>query len=183
MCDTALEEFLEELDALTDPEAEESKASPEPLPPRASEDAGADPGQASTPRGKTETSAPRSAEKKVRFSEEPISGSPPSPPRPSHPEPGCVSSLKASSHATKQGPRPSGESGQQGGAGGAGGPRDEGGGPCAPPAAEHQPADSERSGRSSELSAATRPPSAPPTELAKCSVSSTHAGVQWFGLS
>lgn len=85
-CDTTLEEFLEELDALTDPEAEESKASPQ----EADSDA----------QRKTEATPPRSSEKRVRFSEEPCLAK-----SSENPQAGCVDSLKAS----KQEPRPSGD--------------------------------------------------------------------------
>lgn len=185
MCDTTLEEFLEELDALTDPEAEESKVSPEPHPLSTSEEAGgstapaaaADPGE----EGKAEASSPRSAEKRVRFSEEPFQS-----PRCADSEARCVSSLKAS----EQGPRPSGESAQPDD--GSGGAHDRAGGvptalPALPalPASEHQPSDTECTRTDgSDRSAAPRSaspekacgPSAQPIELAKCSIGNANTG-------
>lgn len=190
MCDTTLEEFLEELDALTDPEAEESKVSPEPLPLSASEEAGgstapaaaADPGEDSAAQGEAGASSPRSAEKRVRFSEEPFQS-----PRCADSEARCVGSLKAS----KQGPRPSGESAQPDD--GSGGAHDQTGGvPTALTAVEHQPSDTECTRTDgSDHSATPRSaspekacgPSAQPIELAKCSISNTNTELLESGLS
>lgn len=174
MCDTTLEEFLEELDALTDPEAEESKVSPEPNSLSASEEAAgstapaSDPGEDSAAQRKTEASSPRSSEKRVRFSEEPCLAK-----RNANPQARSVSSLKAS----KQGPRPSGEGAQRDGAVAH---DQEGSVPPDLPVAEHQPSDTERARTdSSDRSAAPR--SASPDRAcgpsAKCSISNTNTGV------
>lgn len=157
MCDTTLEEFLEELDALTDPEAEESKVSPDPLPLGASEEAAGSTAPASDPdaQRKTEASSPRGSEKRVHFSEEPCLAK-----RSANPQARCVSLLKAS----KQGPRPPGESG--------GVARDQGGSaPLELPAAEHQPSYTECTRADS-----SDHPAAPPS--AKCSVSNANAGAR-----
>ncbi|CAJ1073829.1 coiled-coil domain-containing protein 9B isoform X2 [Xyrichtys novacula] len=80
--DTTLEEFLEELDALTDPEVEDprdqdlkTKLSPSPDLLNTSESVSAAVLREDTPtEGRPEASSPRGSEKKVRFSEELILG-------------------------------------------------------------------------------------------------------------
>lgn len=196
MCDTTLEEFLEELDALTDPEVDETKVSPIPLSLSTSEEvsgstapvAAANLKEDSATHGQTETSSPRSSEKKVRFSEELVQaahaksttncqGSADSESR-------CFSSLKASSPLKKQGPQQSFESAKLDD----GSPHDQRGGPSALPVAEQQPSETECTRTDSNPSAAPHSPSperarssseessAQSVELAKCNISNTNTG-------
>lgn len=176
---TTLEEFLEELDALTDAVAEECKdrdsavdASTTLLSLSTSEDATPSAGLATA-----EDSSPQTSERRVRFSEESI---PPAHTRqtaPSqdsaHSESACPTSLNASST-----PIEASKCVQQ----------DQGGCPPALLVAEQQSSESEctktdssPSGASSPPSAASSPPSADrkphsvhPAELSKCN--STNAG-------
>lgn len=170
MPDTTLEEFLEELDALTDAVAEECKdqdseanASTSPLPLSTSEDATASAGLATSATPK-EPSSPRTSEKRVRFSEESL---PPAPSQDSAPlESACPTSLNASSP-----PIEASKCVQQ----------DQGGCPPAPLVAEQQSSESECTKTDSSPSGASSPPSADrepysvhPAELSKGN--STSAG-------
>lgn len=172
MPDTTLEEFLEELDALTDAVAEECKdrdsavnASTALLSPSTSEDATPSAGLATA-----EDSSPRTSEKRVRFSEESL---PPAQTRqtaPSqdsaHSESACPTSLNASSP-----PVEASKCVQQ----------DQGGCPPALPVEDHQSSENECTKADSSPSGASTPPSADrephsvhPAELSKCN--STNAG-------
>lgn len=171
--DTTLEEFLEELDALTDAVAEECKdrdstaiTSTSPLSLSTSEEATASAGLASAA-APTEDSCPRTSEKRVRFSEESL---PPARPRQTEPskdsETTCLSSLNASSPPIEASKRAQ---------------QDQGGCPPAPTVAEQQSSESEctktdsiLSEASSTLCADRAPTSVHPAELSKCN--STSAG-------
>lgn len=176
--DTTLEEFLEELDALTDAVSEEGK-DPDPtasastglLTLGVSEDA-PDP---AAPAPHREDSSPRPSEKKVRFSEKFLQ-----PAHAGHAAPSgdsadsestCPSSSNASSPQIEAVERVL---------------RDQEGCPLAPPVAEQQPSENECTeadgGPSSGPPSADRGPgSAPessvrPAELSKCNINSTNAG-------
>lgn len=200
--DTTLEEFLEELDSLTDAEAEDpkdskSKASPSPLPSSASEEvsgstahvSAAGPREESPAGGKAEASS-GSLEKKVRFSEELIQTVHTKQTTVSQDsacsESRCLGSLKASSSQTKQGPEQPVESAQRDD----GSPQDQGGVPSAPPVDSEQPTQTECSKTDSEplavpcsLSPETpcgseQENSALPVELTKCNISNTNTGME-----
>ncbi|XP_029349674.1 coiled-coil domain-containing protein 9B isoform X2 [Echeneis naucrates] len=196
--DTTLEEFLEELDALTDAEAEDQdpkvKLLPSPDSLSTSEDSGSSvPVSAATLREDVSThewveaSSPRSLEKKVRFSEELIQGA----------HMGCynsanselrsqssikVSSPKKSKHET-QGPHQTLEIANQD----EGSLQDQGGGLSAPPVAQKQAPETECTKKDSNPpTAGDSPPaekacaslqeaSVQPVELAKCNISNTSA--------
>lgn len=171
MPDTTLEEFLEELDALTDAVEEECKdpdsavnASTALLSLSTSEDATPSAGLATT-----EVSSPRTSEKRVRFSEEslpPAHARQTAPPQDSaQSESACPTSLNASSP-----PIEASKCVQQ----------DQWGCPPALLVAEQQFSESEctktnsPSGASSPPSADREPHSVHPAELSKCN--STNAG-------
>lgn len=197
--DTALEEFLEELDALTDAEAEDlkdpglnMKVFPGPLSLSTSENASgsAAPASAASLRegsptgGKTESSPPRSSEKKVRFSEELI--------QTAHTRQTTSSqdsvSFKASSPNKTQGPEQPLDSAKPDDSS----PQDQGGGPSAPPVAQQQLSQIECTQKDSNPLAAPSSPSTEtacisaqessvqPVELAKCNISSTNTGTRQF---
>ncbi|XP_008279645.1 uncharacterized protein C15orf52 homolog isoform X2 [Stegastes partitus] len=192
--DTTLEEFLEELDALTDADLEDLKdqdtktklsSSPDSLP----EEVSGDPVSASSSRedtptqGKAEASSPRGSEKKVRFSEELIQGA--------HARQAAQdsesrnpSSLKAYSpkklkHEEQGQPLESAKQDD-------GSPQDKGGGPSAPPVTQQQATETECTKKDSNPpTAPSSPPaekacsslhetSVQPVELAKCNISNTN---------
>ncbi|XP_049451581.1 coiled-coil domain-containing protein 9B isoform X1 [Epinephelus fuscoguttatus] len=195
--DTTLEEFLEELDALTDPELEnlkdedlKMKLSPSPDSLRTSEEVS---GSTDSPRedtptqGKAEASSPRGLEKKVRFSEELIQGAHTTGSQDSaSSESRSASSLKASSPKKKQQkaqePQQPLESAKQDDAS----PQDQGGGPSAPPVAPQQAPETECTKQDSTLPQTPSSPSTEkactslqessvqPVELAKCNISNTN---------
>uniref|UniRef100_A0A3B5K843 Coiled-coil domain containing 9B n=1 Tax=Takifugu rubripes TaxID=31033 RepID=A0A3B5K843_TAKRU len=172
MSDTTLEEFVEELDALTDAVAEECKdrdsavnASTTLLSPSTSEDATPSAGLATA-----EDSSPRTSEKRVRFSEESLPLAHTRPTAPSqdsaHSESASPTSLNASLP-----PLEASKCVQQ----------DQGGCPPALLVAEQQSSESECTKTDSSPSGASSPPSAHrephsvhPAELSKCN--STNAG-------
>lgn len=200
--DTTLEEFLEELDALTDADVEDlreqdakTKLSPSPDSLSTPEEVSGSAAPLSaaslredTPtQGKAEASSPRGSEKKVRFSEELIQGAHARQTTGSQDsEPRGSSSLKASSPKKNkhevQGPQQPPESANQDD----GSPQDKGGGPSDPPVAQQQTSETECTKTDSN------PPTAPsippaekacaslhdssvqPVELAKCNISSAN---------
>ncbi|XP_040917332.1 coiled-coil domain-containing protein 9B isoform X2 [Toxotes jaculatrix] len=196
--DTTLEEFLEELDALTDAEVEDQDSkmklscSPDSLstPEEVSGSTAPVLEEDTSTQGRAEASSPRSLEKKVRFSEElilgahtrQITGSRDS----ASSESKSQSSLKASSPKKNQqevqGPQQPLESSKQDD----GSPQDQGGGPCAPPVAQQQASETEcTKNDSNPPTAPSSPPaekacaslqegSVQPVELAKCSISNTN---------
>lgn len=176
--DTTLEEFLEELDALTDAVSEEGKdpdstasASTSLLSPGVSEDAPEPAG----PAPRKEDSSPRSSEKKVRFSEKVL--------QPAHARHAAPSRDSADSESTcpssSNAPSPQIEALERV-------LRDQEGCPLAPPVAEQQPSENEctepdSSPSSGPPSADRGPGSAPESsvrsaELSKCNINSTNAG-------
>lgn len=177
--DTTLEEFLEELDALTDAVSEEGKdpdstasASTSLLSLGVSEDAPEPAG----PAPHKEDSSPRPSEKKVRFSEkffQPAHAGHAAPSRDSaDSESTCPSFSNASSPQIEALERVL---------------RDQEGCPLTPPVAEQQPSENEcteadGSPSSSGPPSADRGPSSAPessvrsAELSKCSINSTNAG-------
>lgn len=173
--DTTLEAFLEELDALTDAVAEEGRErdstadqSASLLSLSTSEDATASAGLVS-PAPHKDDSSPRTSEKKVRFLEkflQPAHTRQPTPFRDSaDSESTCLSSLNASEPQTA-----ALECVLQ----------DQEGCPLAPPVAEQQPSENERTDPDSSPSSRA-PSSAPesslhPAELSKCNINSTNAG-------
>lgn len=194
--DTALEEFLEELDALTDTEAEDlkdrdlnMKVLSSPLSLSALEKASGSEAPASDAslregspaQGKTEASPPRGSEKKVRFSEELI--------QTAHMKQTTGSqdsvSFKASSPNKKQGPQQLDDSGKPDDSS----PQDQGGGPSAPPVAQQQLSQIECTQTGNNPLAPSSPSteracicaqesSVQPVELAKCNISSTNTGTR-----
>ncbi|XP_028250897.1 coiled-coil domain-containing protein 9B isoform X2 [Parambassis ranga] len=188
--DTTLEEFLEELDALTDADWEDqkhhdpkAKLSPSPDSLNTTEEVSGSIVLAVSTREdtssqqKAEASSPRGTEKKVRFSEELIQGA--------HArqatefqdssEARGPSSLKASSPKKneKQGAQQPPESAKQDD----GSPQDKGGGPSALPAAQQQDYEIECTKKDSAPPTAPGTPPAEslvqPVELAKCNISNT----------
>ncbi|XP_068577874.1 coiled-coil domain-containing protein 9B isoform X3 [Cebidichthys violaceus] len=193
--DTSLEEFLEELDALTDAEVEDQKdedsklkLSPNPNSLSASEEASGT--AAASTQGKAEASSPQGSEKKVRFSEALIQGAHTKQTTGSQDsacsESRSARSLKASSPKQTQhkvqGPQQPLESAKQDDVS----PQDQGGGPPAPPVAQQQASEPECIKKDSTLPAAPSSPSAEkacaslqpssvqPVELAKCNISNTN---------
>ncbi|XP_030299788.1 coiled-coil domain-containing protein 9B isoform X2 [Sparus aurata] len=187
--DTTLEEFLEELDALTEPDLEDPKDQDTKIKLSPSPDSlsgSTAPVSADTLREdsptqlKAEVSSPKSSEKKVRFSEELVqvahtrqtTGSQDS------------SSLKAASPKKIKGPQQPLESAKQDD--GSPGPQDQGGGPSAPPVAQQQASETECTRKDSALPTAPSSPSpekacaslqessVQPAELAKCNISNTN---------
>lgn len=179
--DTTLEEFLEELDALTDAVAEEGKdrdstanASTSLISPSTSEDATASAGLV-LPAPHKEDSSPRTSEKKVRFSEkflQPAHTKQTAPSRDSaDSESACLSSLNASSPQIEALERVL---------------QDQEGCPLAPPVAKQQPSlnectEPDSSNSSCPPSADRAPSSAPESSvhsagLSKCNINSTNAG-------
>ncbi|XP_070777152.1 coiled-coil domain-containing protein 9B [Enoplosus armatus] len=202
--DTTLEEFLEELDALTDAEVEDQRgqdskmklSSPDSLSTSEEVSGSTDPESAAplredTPaQGKAEASTPRGSEKKVRFSEELIQGAHSRQTTGSQdsgsPESRSLSSLKASSPKKKQhevqGPQQPLESAKQAD----GSPQGQGGGLPAPPVAQQQASETECTEKDSNPPTSPSSPSpekacaslqensVPPVELAKCNISNTN---------
>ncbi|KAM7403937.1 hypothetical protein PAMA_004379 [Pampus argenteus] len=197
--DTTLEEFLEELDALTDAEVEDQKdqdlkvkSSPTPDSLNTSEDMSGSTGSVSaasvrvdTPtQGKTDAPSPRGSEKKVRFSEELIQGAYTSQTTSSQVSVSTESSprsLPSKIKCEEQSPQQPIESAKEG----CGSPQDQGSGPSAT-VAEHQASETECTKTDSSLPTA---PSSPPAdkacaslqensvqavELAKCNISNTN---------
>ncbi|XP_028995689.1 coiled-coil domain-containing protein 9B isoform X2 [Betta splendens] len=176
--DTTLEEFLEELDALTDTEPEEqrdpdTKAKPSSGPGSTSP---CDEGSAALreddpPPQKPEASSPRGSEKKVRFSEELIlvahQRRPPGSQDSASSEPRNPSSIKASSPKKYKHDPEKPQQREQGSA------PDRGGGPSDPPVAEQQARDTGCT--EEEPPAVNGSASEQPVELVKCSISSSHA--------
>lgn len=202
--DTTLEEFLEELDALTDPEVEDQKdedskmkQSPSPDSLSTSEEVS---GSTPSPRedapaqGKAEASSPRGSEKKVRFSEELVQGAHTKQTTGSQDsgssESRSASSFKASSPKKTQhkvqGPQQPVESAKQDDVR----PQDQGGGPPAPPVAWQQAPETECIKKDSPFHTAPSSPSAEkacaslqessvqPVELTKCNISNSNTGTQ-----
>ncbi|KAM7376568.1 hypothetical protein PAMP_006292 [Pampus punctatissimus] len=197
--DTTLEEFLEELDALTDAEIEDQKdqdskvkLSPTPDSLNTFEEVSGSTGSVSaaslrvdTPnQEKTDTPSPRGSEKKVRFSEELIQGAHTSQTTSSQVSVSTESSprsLPSKIKCEEQSPQQPLESAKEG----CGSPRDQGGGPSAP-VAEQQTSETECTKKDSSPPTA---PSSPPAEkacaslqessvqaveLAKCNISNTN---------
>ncbi|XP_047183178.1 coiled-coil domain-containing protein 9B isoform X3 [Scophthalmus maximus] len=194
---TTLEEYLEELDVLTDdvdvedPTVEDTKTklSPSPDLPGASEEVSGSTapvsagtaGEDAVTQGRAEASPPRSSEKKVRFSEELIRGA--------HTGQTTGSQDFASSESRSPGSSP--ETHKQEVRGpqqlDGGSPRDQGGGPSASPVAQQQTSDTECTEQGSnpptapnnppaeKASASPRAASVQPVELAKCNISNTNA--------
>ena len=202
MSDTTLEEFLEELDALTDVDVEdqtgqdtETKLSPSSDLQSVSEEVSgsAAPVSAATLREHPEALSPRSSEKKVRFSEELIQGARTRQTAGSQDSASSESNLKASSPSSKknkqevQGPQQPFESAKQDN----GSPQDQGDDPSAPPVAQWESYEIECTKKDS--SPPTSPNSPPaekacaspekaclqPVELAKCNISNTNAGMKY----
>ncbi|XP_039993621.1 coiled-coil domain-containing protein 9B isoform X2 [Xiphias gladius] len=184
--DTTLEEFLEELDALTDVEVgdqkeqdSKTKLSPSPdLLSTCEEVSGSTaPVSAATLRedtstqGQAEASSPHNLEKKVRFSEEHIQGAHMRQTTGSRDsassESGSQSSAKASSPKKNkhevQGPQQPLESAKQDD----GSPQDQGGSPSAPPVAQQQASENECTEKDSNPPTA---PKSPPAEKACASL-------------
>ncbi|KAK9533512.1 hypothetical protein VZT92_008624 [Zoarces viviparus] len=188
--DTTLEEFLEELDALTDAEVEDQKdedsklkLSPDPNSLSTSEEVS---GSTAAPtQGKAEASSPQGSEKKVRFSEALIQAAHTKQTTGSQ-DSACSRPLKASSprktQHKAQGPQQPLESAKQEDVS----PQDQGGGPPAPPVAQQQASETEcikedstpptaPSAPSAENACASlQPSSVQPVELAKCNISNTN---------
>ncbi|XP_051243945.1 coiled-coil domain-containing protein 9B isoform X2 [Dicentrarchus labrax] len=185
--DTTLEEFLEELDALTDAEVEDLKdhdsklkLSPSPDSLSVSEEVSGStaPVSAATLRedtptqGKAETSSPRGSEKRVRFLEELVQGAHTKQTTGSQDsassESRSLSSLKASSpkktQPEEQGPQQPLESAKQDD----GSPQDQGGGTSAPPVAQQQASETE----------CTKKDSTPSTALSSLSPEKACASLQ-----
>lgn len=165
--DTTLEEFLEELDALTDAVAEEGKDRDSTA--ATSEDSTASAGLL-LPAPHKEDSSPRTSEKKVRFSEkflQPAHTRRTAPSRDSaHSESTCLSSLNASLPQIEALERVL---------------LDQEGCPLAPPVAEQQPPENECTEPESIPSSSPPTSSAPespvhPAELSKYNINSTNAG-------
>ncbi|XP_042357364.1 coiled-coil domain-containing protein 9B isoform X2 [Plectropomus leopardus] len=195
--DTTLEEFLEELDALTETEVdqqdEDLKVMPSPSPDslRTSEEVSgstASPREDAPTHGKAEASSPRGSEKKVRFSEELIQGAHTTGSQDTaSSESRNASSLKASSPIKTQhkvqGPQRPLESAKQDNVS----PQDQGGGSSAPPVAQRQAPETECTKKDRTLPNAPNSPSdaekacaslqessVPPVELAKCNISNAN---------
>lgn len=200
--DTTLEEFLEELDALTDAEVEDQKdrdsklkLSPSPDSLSASEEvsgsaapvSAADPREDAPAQGNAETSSPRASEKKVRFSEELVQGAHTKQTTGSQDsassESRSPSSLKPPSPKKKQQPQQQRlESADRD----HGSPQDQGGGPSSSPVAQQQTPESEcttkpsdpptapRSSSPEKACASLQESSVQPVELAKCNISNTN---------
>ncbi|KAM6916878.1 coiled-coil domain-containing protein 9B isoform 1-T1 [Lycodopsis pacificus] len=188
--DTTLEEFLEELDALTDAEVEDQKdedsklkLSPDTSSLSTSEEVS---GSTAAPtQGKAEASSPQGSEKKVRFSEALIQAAHTKQTTGSQ-DAACSRSLKASSPKKTQhkvqGPQQPLESAKQEDVS----PQDQGGGPPAPPVPQQQASETECIKEDSTLptapsapsaenaSASLQPSSVQPVELAKCNISNTN---------
>ncbi|XP_031134680.1 coiled-coil domain-containing protein 9B isoform X3 [Sander lucioperca] len=193
--DTTLEEFLEELDALTDTEVEDQKeeGSKMKLSPSTSEEVSGSTAtlrEDATTQEKAEASPAWGSEKKVRFSEElnleahtrQTTGSQDS----ASSEPMSASSFKASSHNKQQQevqePQQPLENAKQCDVS----PQDQGGGPSAPSVAQQQASETECTKKDSTLSTAPSSPSVEkactslpessvkPVELAKCNISNTN---------
>ncbi|XP_035023568.1 coiled-coil domain-containing protein 9B isoform X2 [Hippoglossus stenolepis] len=204
MSDTTLEEFLEELDALTDVDVEDqtgqdtkTKLSPSSDLQSVSEEVSgsAAPVSAATLRedassqGHPEALSPRSSEKKVRFSEELIQGARTRQTAGSQDSASSESNLKASSPSSKQnkqevqGPQQPFESAKQDD----GSPQDQGDDPSAPPVAQWEsyeiectkkdsnPPTSPNSPPAEKACASPEKASLQPVELAKCNISNTNA--------
>ncbi|XP_030575523.1 coiled-coil domain-containing protein 9B isoform X3 [Archocentrus centrarchus] len=200
MPDTTLEEFLEELDALTDADADDlkdqdtkTKLSPSPdslsTPEEASESAATVSAailrEDTLTQGKAEASSPRGLEKKVRFSEELIQGAHARQTTGSQDsESRSPSSLKASSpkknkHEVQRPQQPL-ESSKQGDES----LQDKGGGSAAPSVAQQQVSETECTKKDSSSPAAPSSPPAEkactplhevqPVELTKCNISNTN---------
>ncbi|XP_023258491.1 uncharacterized protein C15orf52 homolog isoform X3 [Seriola lalandi dorsalis] len=184
--DTTLEEFLEELDALTDVEVDDqkdqdskTKLSPSPDSLSTSEEVSESTAPVSTTtlredastHVQAEASSPRSSEKKVRFSEELIQGAhtrqTTGSQESANSESRSQSSLKASSpkknNLEVQGPQQPLESAKQDD----GSPQDQGGGPPAPPVAQQQVSETECTKKDSNPPTA---PNSPPAEKACASL-------------
>ncbi|KAM3593987.1 uncharacterized protein V6R79_000262 [Siganus canaliculatus] len=191
--DATLEEFLEELDALTDVELDDqdskTKASPSPDSLTSSEGTSPQPTAAvsaatmredSSPQGTAEASSPRASEKKVRFSEELIQGGHTRQTAGSQDSDSRnLSSLKTSSPKKNQGsPQPL-ESATHNDSG----PQDQGGGQTAPPVSQQQASETECIGEDPHkvltspcpVKVCASPQDSPvqPVELAKCNISNT----------
>lgn len=195
--DTTLEEFLEELDALTDGEGEDqkdqdskTKLSPSPDSLSTSEEVSG----STAPDTPTQEKAEASSERKVRFSEDLIKGAHTRQTTGSQDSASSESrgpcSLKAPSPEKKQvqGPQQPLESAKPDD----GSPQDHRDGPPAPPVAQQQASETECTKKD------TTPPTAPsspspekacasleessvqPVELAKCNISNTNTGMQQF---
>ncbi|XP_070698655.1 coiled-coil domain-containing protein 9B isoform X2 [Pempheris klunzingeri] len=193
--DTTLEEFLEELDALTDPEGEDqkdqdSKMKPSPSPDSlsTSEEVSGSTAPDSPTQEKAQASSPRGSEKKVRFSEELVQGVHTRQTTGSQDSGSSESrspiSLKPPSPKKEQvqGPQQPLESAKQDD----GSPQDQGGGPPAPPVAQQQASETENTKKDStpptapsspspeKASASLQESSGQPVELAKCNISNTN---------
>uniref|UniRef100_UPI0037E877A0 coiled-coil domain-containing protein 9B isoform X3 n=1 Tax=Semicossyphus pulcher TaxID=241346 RepID=UPI0037E877A0 len=189
--DTTFEDFLEELDALTDPEVEDQRdqeskmklsSSPDSL--STSEDVSAASPREDTPtQGKAEASSPRGSEKKVRFSEELIQGAHTRQTSGSQDslssDTRSLSSLKSASPKKQQQKVQLLESAKQNDS-----PQDQEGGPS--PVALQPASETECTIEDTTLPLAPRSPSpekacaslqescVPPVELAKCNISNTN---------
>ena len=204
-----MEEFLEELDALTDAEAEDqkdqdskTKLSPSPDSLNTSEEVSESTDSVSaaslredTPtQGKAKTPSPRGSEKKVRFSEELIQGAHTSQitsSQESASSESSPSSFKASSpneiKSEEQGPQQPLESAKKD----CDSPQDQGDGPFAPVAQQQT---SETECTKNDSTPPTTPSSPPaekacaslqessvqPVEVAKCNISNTNTGMLWL---
>ncbi|XP_054470552.1 coiled-coil domain-containing protein 9B [Anoplopoma fimbria] len=189
--DTTFEEFLEELDALTDAEVEDQKDQDQlKLSPNSDSLSEEVSGSTAPTQGQAEASSPRGSDKKVRFSEALIqeghtkqaTGSQDS----ACSESRSVSSLKASSPKKSQhkvrGPQQPLESAKQDDVS----PQDQGGGPSAPPVAQQHASETECTEKDSTLPSTPSSPSAEKAsaslqqssvqsvELAKCNISNTN---------
>ncbi|XP_068194665.1 coiled-coil domain-containing protein 9B isoform X1 [Antennarius striatus] len=200
--DTTLEEFLEELDALTD-EAEDHKDqdsnlghSPCPLSASASEEgseltaavSAAHRGEDCPPQGTTGTSSPRSSDKRVRFSDELVHGAETrqNAQVSANSEAKSRSAKKTCSPKKKQGPQQPLESAKEDD----GHPPDQGGGPPAPLVVQQQASKSECTRTDSNVPtdpSSCSPDRTPgslqegavqPVELTKCNISNTNTGMQ-----
>ncbi|XP_068437091.1 coiled-coil domain-containing protein 9B isoform X2 [Clinocottus analis] len=192
--DTTLEEFLEELDAVTDVEVDNHKdedlklkLSLNPNSLSKSEEVS---GSTTPAQEQAEASSPRGSEKKVRFSEALVQGAHTKQTTGSQDsacsESPSARSLKASSPKKNphkvQGPQQPLESAKQDDVR----PQDQGGGLSAPPVAQQQTSETECTKKDSSLPAAPSSPpaenacasrqqsSVQPVELAKCNISNTN---------
>uniref|UniRef100_A0AAQ4RFQ4 Coiled-coil domain containing 9B n=1 Tax=Gasterosteus aculeatus aculeatus TaxID=481459 RepID=A0AAQ4RFQ4_GASAC len=183
--DTTLEEFSEVLGALTDGEVDAQKDEEAKLKPSNSPISVRAPGEViesvAGAEGTAEASSPLRSERKVRFSEGLIQGGHKKQTTGSQdPESRSVESFKAPSPEKQQhaAPRPQQlpeSAGEEDAS-----PRDQGGGPSAPPVARQPASGSECVKNDSSLPAAPRcspkQSCVPPAQLAKCNTSNTNAG-------
>ena len=204
MSDTTLEEFLEELDALTDVDVEDetgqdTKSKPisdlesvsEEVSGSAAPVSAAPLREDASTQGHPEALSPRSSEKKVRFSEELIQGARTRQTAGSQDSASSESNLKSSSPKKNkqevQGPQEPFESAKQDD----GSAQDQDGDPSAPPVAQWEsfeiectkedssPPTSPNSPPAEKACASPEKTSLQPVELAKCNINNTNTGMKY----